>query len=100
MPISKMSAAQIAHELTALNAKLSQPWRIEHDKLHKTFKFANFVAAFGFMTQVAIRAECMDHHPEWFNVYSRVVVDLTTHEADGITNRDFELARQMEAIVA
>lgn len=100
MSIPKMNAAQIQAELINLNRDFDQPWRIENEKLHKEFKFANFVAAFGFMTQVAIYAERMDHHPEWFNVYSRVVIDLTTHEAGGITVRDFALARQMEAIVA
>jgi 4a-hydroxytetrahydrobiopterin dehydratase len=100
MPISKMDIAQIQAELADLNANLGQLWQIKDEKLHKAFNFANFVAAFGFMTQVAICAERMDHHPEWFNVYSRVIVDLTTHEAGGITARDFALARQMETITA
>ena len=63
----------------------------------KTFEFADFVAAFGFMTRVALVAERMNHHPEWFNVYRRVEVKLTTHDAGGITELDFELARVMEA---
>jgi 4a-hydroxytetrahydrobiopterin dehydratase len=71
-------------------------WRVENAKLHREYKFANFVEAFGFMAQVALLAEQADHHPEWFNVYSRVVVGLTTHEAGGITARDVDLAQKME----
>lgn len=73
-------------------------WSIENGKLHREFIFANFVEAFGFMTKAAILAEKANHHPEWFNVYKKVVVDLTTHEAGGITERDFALAKQMERI--
>ena len=71
---------------------------MEDRKLHREYIFRNFVQAFGFMTEVALIAESADHHPEWFNVYKKVIVDLTTHEADGITERDFALAREMEAI--
>jgi 4a-hydroxytetrahydrobiopterin dehydratase len=63
----------------------------------KTFVFGNFVEAFGFMTQVALVAEKMDHHPEWSNVYKTVNVLLTTHDAGGLTSKDVELARAMEA---
>ena len=73
-------------------------WTVEVGKLHREYRFRDFVQAFGFMTQVALLAERADHHPEWFNVYNRVVVDLTTHEAGGITERDIELARGMEAL--
>jgi 4a-hydroxytetrahydrobiopterin dehydratase len=73
-------------------------WSLQNDKLHREFKFANFVEAFGFMTSVAIESEKMNHHPEWFNVYSKVVVDLTTHSASGITELDFELARKMNRL--
>ena len=71
-------------------------WEIKHGKLHKTFKFKNFIQAFGFMTQVAIIAEKQDHHPEWFNVYGEVVVDLVSHDVQGITRRDLRLARAMD----
>jgi 4a-hydroxytetrahydrobiopterin dehydratase len=64
----------------------------------KSFKFADFSAAFGFMARVALVAEKMDHHPEWFNVYNRVDVTLTTHDAGGVTELDFTLARQMDKI--
>ncbi len=73
-------------------------WSIEHDKLHREYGFKNFVEAFGFMTQAALVAERSNHHPEWCNVYNRVVVDLMTHEAGGITQRDFALATAMEEI--
>jgi 4a-hydroxytetrahydrobiopterin dehydratase len=73
-------------------------WSVENGKLHREYVFDNFVQAFGFMTQVALVAERADHHPEWFNVYRKVIVDLSTHEAGGITERDFDLARRMEAI--
>ena len=73
-------------------------WSVEDGKLHRDYVFGNFVQAFGFMTEVALIAERADHHPEWFNVYKKVVVDLTTHEANGITERDFALAREMEKI--
>ena len=70
-------------------------WSLENDKLRCEFKFGNFVEAFGFMTSAAIESEKMNHHPEWCNVYNKVVVDLTTHSAGGITELDFELARKM-----
>ncbi len=73
-------------------------WSIAHGKLHRTFRFANFVEAFGFMSSAALVAEKMDHHPEWSNVYSTVEVDLTTHDAGGLTELDFQLAEAMNAI--
>ncbi len=68
------------------------------DAIAKTFKFADFNAAFGFMTRVAIMADKLDHHPEWFNVYNRVEVLLTTHDADGVTELDVTLAKFMDGI--
>ncbi len=84
----------------AINERLgSLPgWELAEGKLHRDFKFPNFVEAFGFMTSAAIEAEKMNHHPEWFNVYSKVAVDLMTHEAGGITELDFELAERMNAL--
>ncbi len=70
------------------------------DAITKTFVFADFNAAFGFMTRVALVAEKMDHHPEWFNVYRTVQVTLTTHDAGGVTDRDVTLAEAMDRIVA
>ena len=66
------------------------------DAITKTFKFADFSAAFGWMTRVALAAEKLDHHPEWFNVYSRVEVLLATHDADGVTELDVKLAKIMD----
>jgi len=72
-------------------------WTLAAGKLHREFRFANFVEAFGFMAQIALHAEKLDHHPEWSNVYDRVSVDLTTHDANGVTELDFELAARMNA---
>ena len=68
------------------------------DAIAKTFQFKNFVDAFGFMAQAALKAEKMDHHPEWSNVYGKVDVVLTTHSADGVTELDIKLARFMDAL--
>jgi 4a-hydroxytetrahydrobiopterin dehydratase len=97
MSRQKLTEAEIAERLARLNAGLDVPWILETGKLHKVFRFPDFVAAFGFMTRAALIAESMNHHPEWCNVYSRVVVDLSTHDAGGITALDFELAQRMEA---
>jgi 4a-hydroxytetrahydrobiopterin dehydratase len=66
------------------------------DAIAKQFRFADFNAAFGFMTRVALKADRMDHHPEWSNVYSKVDVVLTTHDANGVTDKDVELAAFMD----
>jgi 4a-hydroxytetrahydrobiopterin dehydratase len=66
----------------------------------KSFKFKNFTEAFGFMAKVALAAEKMDHHPEWFNVYGRVDVTLSTHSAGGVTELDIKLARTMDSFAA
>jgi 4a-hydroxytetrahydrobiopterin dehydratase len=73
-------------------------WTLLDEKLHREFRFNSFVVAFGFMTSAAIEAEKMDHHPEWFNVYNKVSVDLTTHDAGGITELDFQLAKKMNQL--
>jgi len=70
------------------------------DAIVKTFRFGDFNAAFGWMTRVALAAEKLDHHPEWFNVYSRVEVTLATHDAGGVTSLDVELAKIMDAAAA
>jgi 4a-hydroxytetrahydrobiopterin dehydratase len=81
-----------------IQARMLPGWRVVNGKLHREYAFADFVAAFGFMAKVALVAEKRDHHPEWFNVYNKVVVDLTTHDAGGISEKDFELAKAMEAL--
>ena len=84
----------------ALEAALSDlpGWQLSDGKLHREFRFPDFVTAFGFMARVALLAERRDHHPEWSNVYGRVVVDLVTHDAGGITELDVELAGQMSRL--
>ena len=85
---------------TALAPLLAAGWtRTEgRDAIQKTFEFKGFVHAFGFMTSVALVAEKLRHHPEWSNVYNKVDVTLTTHDADGLTELDMKLARRMEAL--
>ena len=93
----KLSENEIIQHLDALNEKVTEDlWQIQNGKLHKTFTFKSFIRAFGWMTQIAIWAEKLKHHPEWFNVYNKVVVDLVTHDVDGISELDFELATKME----
>lgn len=92
----KYTPEQIAEALAALNEGKETPWQIVNDKLVKTFKFKSFIRAFGWMSQMAIWAEKLNHHPEWFNVYNRVEVELTTHDAGGISELDFKLAGKME----
>ncbi len=91
----KLEGKQLNERLTTLDG-----WTLRDGKLHRELKFSNFSAAFGFMTSAAIEAEKMNHHPEWFNVYNKVVVDLTTHEVGGISERDFALAERMNELSA
>ena len=83
----KLSEQEIEGEVTKL-----QGWKVVSGKLNRTFEFESFVEAFGFMTKTAMEAEKMNHHPEWFNVYNRVKVDLVTHDINGISNYDIKLA--------
>ena len=73
-------------------------WSLVDEKLHREFRFIDFITAFGFMASAAIESEKMNHHPEWFNVYNKVIVQLTTHDAGGITELDFELAKKMNQL--
>lgn len=91
----KLDDQQIQSKLNELSG-----WSLEEGKLHKAFKFKSFVEAFGFMTQVALMAESMDHHPDWSNVYNTVSISLSTHDLGGISTYDFELARKIDALVA
>lgn len=84
----------------AVLAALPEGWELQDGALRRTFSFDDFVDAFGFMTRVAILAEKANHHPEWFNVYGTVKVALRTHDADGITHRDLELAAEMNRVRA
>ena len=92
MARKKLTDSEIQKNLEKLDG-----WTVENGKLHKEFQFDNFVAAFGFMTQLALIAESMNHHPEWFNVYNRVTIDMSTHDAGGITELDFKFAEQADA---
>ena len=89
---TRLTDADIAARLEALTG-----WSLEAGKLHKAFTFKDFVEAWSFMSAVALAAEAMGHHPEWSNVWNRVTVDLTTHDAGGITSLDFDLAARMDA---
>lgn len=94
---NKLNETQIQEQLALLNEKADDAqWLIKDGKLHKVFMFKSFIRAFGWMTQIAIWAEKLKHHPEWFNVYNKVIVDLVTHDVDGISELDFELAAKME----
>jgi 4a-hydroxytetrahydrobiopterin dehydratase len=73
---------------------------VGRDAIHRSFKFADFNTAFGFMTRAALVAEKLDHHPEWFNVWNRVDVTMTTHDAGGLTDLDIQLAEAMDKIAA
>ena len=84
----------------AITARLDDvpSWTLADGKLHRELRFADFVTAFGFMASVALVAEKMDHHPEWSNVWANVVIDLTTHDAGGISDLDFTLAAKIDAL--
>ena len=92
---TKLTGAERSTALAGLTG-----WRdiADRDAIAKSYSFANFNAAFGFMTRVALLAEQMDHHPEWFNVYRRVDITLTSHDAGGITSRDVKLATAIDAL--
>ena len=90
----RLSELEIEEELKQLSE-----WSVKNDKLHKEFKFDNFNQAFGFMTRAAMEIEKMNHHPEWFNVYNRITVELTTHDAGGITDNDVNLARILNSLI-
>jgi 4a-hydroxytetrahydrobiopterin dehydratase len=91
--MEKLTDAKVQTALEGLSG-----WSLSEGKLHREYKFPDFVHAFGFMATSAIAIEAMNHHPEWFNVYNKVVVDLTTHDAGGITKKDVELAQKLEGI--
>lgn len=92
---TKLSPHALETELKQLNG-----WTLENGKLHREFKFASFIEAFGFMSSLALVSEAMGHHPEWFNVYNRVTIDLTTHDAGGITMKDIEWAKKASALAS
>jgi 4a-hydroxytetrahydrobiopterin dehydratase len=94
MKAQKLEAAQIAAKLKKLSG-----WSMKEGNLHRTFKFADFNAAFGFMCRAALIAEAMNHHPDWSNVWNKVTVNLSTHSIGGISQLDFELAEKMQKLL-
>ena len=86
-----------ATQLQALPSKLPA-WQRVDNTLQRNFLFHDFVEAFGFMSQVALVAEAMGHHPEWSNVWNRVVIELTTHDTGGLSNLDVQLARRIDGL--
>jgi 4a-hydroxytetrahydrobiopterin dehydratase len=95
MLMRKFSGPELKDALAGLPG-----WTVADGKLHKEYKFADFIHAFGFMTTSALGIEKMNHHPEWFNVYNKVIVDLSTHDAGGITSKDVKLAKLLDANAA
>lgn len=93
MAPTKLNDQEIAAELAKLKG-----WRIEEGNLHRVFEFRDFTQAFGFMAQVALAAEKMDHHPDWSNVWNKVAINLSTHSAGGLTRNDFALAAKIQQI--
>ncbi len=74
-------------------------WSLVNGKLQREFRFVDFSEAFGFMTRVALAAEALNHHPEWSNVWNRVVIELTTHDTGGLSNLDLALARRIDRLL-
>lgn len=93
--VEKLSAEALATALSALKGWSIMPGR---DAIQKSFRFGDFNEAFGFMSRIAMRAEKMDHHPEWSNIYNRVEITLATHDVDGVSERDIELAKFIDGI--
>jgi 4a-hydroxytetrahydrobiopterin dehydratase len=93
MAAQKLTDSEIQQALPKLLG-----WTVKDGKLHREYNFGDFAHAIGFIVTAAIGIEKMNHHPEWFNVYNRVTVDLTTHDSGGITQKDVELAQTLEKI--
>ena len=90
----RLSQIDIDEELKNLSG-----WNVVNEKLHKEFQFDSFNQAFGFMTRAAMEIEKMNHHPEWFNAYNKIIIELTTHDAGGITKNDVNLAKILNSLV-
>ena len=95
MPIPRLTATEQSEAMAALSG-----WKLREDSqaITRSFKFADFSEAFAFMTRVALLAEQADHHPKWSNVYNRVEITLTTHDANGLSQRDVKLAKAIDAL--
>ena len=94
MGLSQLPNEEIQKELKNLSG-----WALVDGKLHKEFQFDDFNQAFGFMTRAAMHIEKLNHHPEWFNVYNKLTIDLTTHDAGGITENDINLAKTLNSLL-
>jgi 4a-hydroxytetrahydrobiopterin dehydratase len=95
MIVSTLSKAELDAQLSNLDG-----WSVQNEKLHKEFKFKDFVRAFGFMSSMALFSESTGHHPEWFNVYNKVIIDLTTHDSGGITIKDTNWAKKANELIS
>ena len=84
-------------DIAGLNTSLPH-WQVEADRLKRDWQFKDFSEAFAFMTRVALLAETMQHHPNWSNIYNRVSIELTTHDLDGLSDLDVQLARSIDAL--
>ncbi len=91
-PLTTVQIDQLAEDLPQ--------WSLVGGKLHREFRFADFSEAFGFMSRVALAAEALGHHPEWSNVWNRVVIELTTHDTGGLSNLDLALARLIDDLLS
>lgn len=89
----KLTEQQINDALADLDG-----WHLVENKIHKDYQFESFNEAFGFMTRAAMEIEKMNHHPEWFNVYNKISIDLTTHDAGGVTQNDLRLAGILDSL--
>lgn len=95
MRLPRLSSEEIDQSLRQV-----QGWQVVNNKLHREYRFTDFIHAFGFMATAAIAIEKMNHHPEWSNTYNRVTIDLTTHDSGGITQNDIDLAQLLDGIAA
>jgi 4a-hydroxytetrahydrobiopterin dehydratase len=93
--VSKLTASDLEAALPTLPG-----WTVVNEKLHKEYLFKDFIHAFGFMAAASLAIEKADHHPEWFNVYNRIRVDLTTHDAGGISQKDLDLAAVLDSFAS
>ena len=91
----KLTEQEIQDSMT----KIEAAWKVKGEFLHREFLFKDFVEAFSFMTSVALIAEKTAHHPNWKNAYNKLTIDLSTHDADGITTKDFELAKAIDKLI-
>ena len=91
--MKKLTEAEVAEHMKALPG-----WELGEDRISRTFRFKDFVEAFGFLARVALVAEQMNHHPEWKNVWATVDVELSTHDAGGLTELDMKMAAKMDAL--